>query len=128
MVLQIAEVNVDAVDIHTKDMMSQIHELDEAIIKQSNRRYVKWVSAGSVENLAWGSDRILSSYEDSLKYKVREGLTGVSPMESRGLSVLYTTMNIMMDIDDSALRSLTEHFQVLRLTYVPGENVETIVS
>jgi hypothetical protein len=59
---------------------------------------------------------------------VREGLVGVLPMESGGPLVLYNMMNIIMDIDDSALRSLTENLQVLRLKDFPGENVETTVS
>ena len=119
---------MDAVDIDPIDMMSRLHELSEATIRWSNRHYATWSSAGTVENLSWSADRILATCEDTLLDKVRKGLVGVSPMESRGLLVLFKMMNIIMDIDDSALHSLTENLQVLRLKDVPGYKVETTVS
>ena len=61
-----------------------------------------------MENLAWSADRILNTCEDSLRDKVREGLVGISDLEAGGPLVLKKTLAIVMDVDDSALRSLTE--------------------
>ena len=81
-----------------------------------------------MENLAWSSDRILNTCEDSLCDKVREGLIGVSELESGGPLVLKKMLDIVMDVDDSALKSLTEALQNLRMKDVPGDNVGTVVS
>ena len=68
--LKLAEEKVDAVDIHIIDMISRLHESDKLTIRRSNHHYAKWALSGSVENLAWSSDQILSSCEDSLRDKV----------------------------------------------------------
>ena len=81
-----------------------------------------------VENLSWSSDRILNTCEDSLRDKVREGLVGVSALESGGPLVLEKTLDIVMDVYDAALCSLTESLQNLRMKDVPGKNVGTAVS
>ena len=81
-----------------------------------------------VENLAWSSDRILNTYKDSLRDRVCEGLVGVSELESGGPLVLKKTLGIVMDVDDSALRSLTEALQNLQMKDVAGWNVGTVVS
>ena len=81
-----------------------------------------------VENLSWSSDRILNTCKDLLRDKVREELVGVSTLESGGTLVLKKKLDIMMDVDDAALRLLTESLQNLRIKDVPGENVGTVVS
>ena len=59
---------------------------------------------------------------------MREGLVGVSALESGGPSVLKKTLDIVMDVDDAALRSLTESLQNLWMKDVPGKNVGTVAS
>ena len=49
-------------------------------------------------------------------------------MEMGGLLVLNLMFDIIMDVDDSALRALTQSLQTLRLKDVPGENVCAAVS
>ena len=51
--------------------------------------------------------------EDSLRDKVREGLVGVSELESGGPLVLKKALVIVMDVGDSALRSLIEALKSL---------------
>jgi len=61
-----------------------------------------------VENLSWSGDYILNTCEDSLCDKVREGLVGVSEIENGGPLVLKKMLDIVMNVDDAALTSLTE--------------------
>ena len=48
-------------------------------------------------------------------------------MEMGGPLVLKLMLDIIMDVDDSALRALTQSLQTLGLKDVPGENVCTSV-
>ena len=53
---------------------------------------------------------------------------GASALEAGGPLVLKLALDIVMDIDDSALQSLTQNLQSLRMKDVPGENVGVVVS
>ena len=81
-----------------------------------------------MENLAWSSDRILNTCEDNLLDKVRYLLVGVSPQEGGVPLVLKIMLEIFMNVDDSALRFLTQNLQTIHLKDIPGENVSTIMS
>ena len=85
-------------------------------------------SKTTVKNLGRSADRVLSSCEEGLRDKVREGLVGVSLLEAGGPLTLKLTLDIIMDVDDSELHALTENLQSLRMKDVAGENVETVVS
>ena len=81
-----------------------------------------------MENLSWSTDMVLKTCEESLKDKVREGLVGVSEMESGEPIALKKTLEFIMDVNHAALRSLTEALQNLRMNDVTGENLGTVVS
>ena len=49
-------------------------------------------------------------------------------MELGGALALKKILNIVMNINDAALRSLIESLHNLRMKDVPGENVGTVVS
>ena len=85
-------------------------------------------SEAYVENLAWSSDRILNTCEDNLRYKVRSGLVGVSPLEAGVPLILKLMINTVMNIEDSVLRSLTQNLQTICLKDIPGENAGAIAS
>ena len=55
-------------------------------------------------------------------------MVGVSALESGGPVVLKMILDVVMDIDESSLRSLTQGLQALRLKDVPGEHFGTVVS
>ena len=59
---------------------------------------------------------------------MREGLVGISDLEAGRPLVLKKTLDIVMDVDNSALRSLTKALQTLRVKDMAGENVGTVVS
>jgi len=63
-----------------------------------------------------------------LQNKVRDGLVGIFELESGGLLVFKMIPDIVIDVEDNALRSLAQSLQKLRLTDVPGENVGTAVN
>ena len=73
-------------------------------------------------------ERFHPEHEESLRDKVREGLVGISEMENGGLLVLKNLLDIFMNVNDTALRSLAEGLQSLRIRDVPDENVGTVVS
>ena len=102
--------------------------ISEEEVRISNRYYSQYGSEYSVENLAWLNDRILNTYEEPLRNKILKGMVGVNMMEMGGNLVLKLMLEIIMDINNSALRALTQSLQTLRLNYVPSENVCTTVS
>jgi len=83
-------------------------------------------SSATVENIAWSADRILSTCGDALWDKVREQLVGVSALESGKPLVLKIMLGIVMDVDDSALRSLTQNLQTSRMKNVLGKTWERL--
>lgn len=80
-----------------------------------------------MENIAWSPDQVLDTCKELLRDRVREGLVRVSALKSGGPLLLKKMIDIVTDVDDSALRSLTESLQSLRLKDVPGENDGTAV-
>jgi len=81
-----------------------------------------------VENLAWSADWILQTCEEPLRKKIIEGIVGISPMDSGDPLILKLMLDIIMDVDNSALCAITTSLQTLWLKDVPGENVCTAVS
>jgi len=102
--------------------------MDHTEIRLSNRYYVMYGSNATVENLTWSTDRILNTCEGAFRDNVRELLSGVLSLKTGGPLVLKLALDIFIDIDDSALRSLTQNLQNLRMKDLLGENVGTIVS
>ena len=70
------------VDIKQLNLVKPFKMIDETEICQYNCYYVMYGSEASVENLAWLSDCILNTCEDSLHDKVREGMVGASTLEA----------------------------------------------
>ena len=64
-------------------------------------------STETVENMAWSADQLLALCEEDLRNKVREQLVGVSALESGGPLVLKLFLDVLMDVDEAALNSLT---------------------
>ena len=91
-----ATTKLQAVSIKTTDLIKSFKDLDEPTIRRSNDYYAKYGADYLVENLAWSANRILNTCEDSLRDKVREGLVGVSDLESGGPLVLKKILDIVM--------------------------------
>ena len=125
---QQATTKLQATSINTTDLIKFFRDLDEVTIRPSNAYYVRFGVDYLVGNLAWSSDQCLNTCNDALRDKVREGLVGVSVMESGVPLVLKKTLELIMDVDDVALRSLTEALQRLQMKDVAGENMGTVVS
>ena len=102
--------------------------MDHTEIRLSNRYYDMYGSDATMENLTWSTDRILITCEDYFRDKVRKLLVGVLSLETGGPLVLKLALDVFMDVDDSALRSLAQNLQNLWMKDVPGENVGAIVS
>ena len=63
-----------------------------------------------------------------MRDKIRERLIDVSLLELGGPLVFKLIINIVLDVEDSALRSMTQSLQTFHLKDVRGENVATVVS
>jgi len=74
-----------------------------------NQYYAIYGHACDVENLVWSSYKILNMCEYNLRDKVREGLARFSLLEAGRLLVHKLMLNIVMDIGDLVLRSLTQN-------------------
>ena len=72
-----------------------------------NRYYSQYGSDYLVENLAWTHDRLLNTCEEPLCNEILEGLVGVDAMEIGSPLLLKLILDIIMDVDDSALLTLT---------------------
>lgn len=71
---------------------------------------------------------MLGTCDITLKEKLREGLTGVPSME-KGVPLVFKMMfDVVMDIEDSSLWSMTDRIKTVRMKEIPGENIGTIVS
>ena len=119
---------LEAVPLSPTNLLKHYKGIGEEEVRVSNRYYAQYGADYAVENLAWSGDRILNTCEEPLRNKILEGLVGVDAMEMGGSLVLKMMLDIIMDVDDSALRGLTQSLQTLRLKDVPGENVCTAVS
>ena len=56
---------------------------------------------------------ILNTCEEPLHDKIRECLVAVNPLEVGGPLVLKKILDIVMDVDDSAIRALIRNLQLL---------------
>ena len=81
-----------------------------------------------MENLSWSGDRILVTCEEPLRDKIWEELIDVCPLELGGPLVFKLMIDIVLHVEDSALRSMTQSLQTMRLKDIPGENVATAFS
>jgi len=94
---------LDAIDIRPVDLLKSFQDLSEMSIRQSNKYYAMFGTNATVENISWSSDRILNSCKEPLRDKVRESLVGMSTLEMGGPIIIGIMLDIIMDIDDSAL-------------------------
>jgi len=120
--------DIDDVNITPINLVKNFKEVDVSSICQINTYCVKYGNTYSVKNIAWSGDRILGTFNDVLRDKSREGLIGVSEPEAGGPLVFNMILDIVTDFEDSALRSLMQSLQHLRLVDVPGKHVGTVVS
>ena len=123
-----ARTNLESVSLEPTNLLKNYKGINEEDVRTSNPYYSQYRSDYSVENLAWTNDRLLNTCEEPLRNKILERLVGVNAMEIDGLLVLKLMFDIIMYVNDSALRALTQSLQTLRLKDVPGENVCTAVS
>jgi len=109
------------------NLIASFKNLDNATIRMRNTYYAEYGASFTAEKLSWSVDMILQTCNDTLTDKVRERMVRVSEPEVGGPIILKIMLDVVMDVDDSSLRYLTQSFQTLCLKYVPGENVGTVV-
>ena len=84
-------------------LLKNFKGIGEEEVRVSNQYYSQYGLEYSVENLAWSNDRLLNTCEEPLRNKILEGLVGVDAMELGGPLVLKLMLDIIMDVDDSAI-------------------------
>ena len=123
-----AEWPLDTIETIPVDLLKAFQDLSKTEICQSNNHYAMFGTDATVENISWSQDSIINSCEESLIEKVRESMVGMSTLEMGGPIILIIMLDIIMEVDDSALRALTESLQNIRMKDIKGENVGTIAS
>ena len=119
---------LESVSLEPTNLLKNYKGITEDEVRTSNRYYSQYRSDYLVENLAWTNDRLLNTCEEPFCNKILEALVGVDAMKIGGPLVLKLMLDIIMYVDDSALRALTQSLQTLQLKDVPGENMCTAVS
>ena len=112
--------NLEAVSLTPTNIIKNYKDIEEDKLQESNKYFAQYGSKYSVENLSWSAYRLLKTCKEPLRNKILEVLVGVDAMEMGWSLVLKLMLEIIMDVDDSALRSLTQSLQTLRLKDVPG--------
>ena len=110
-------------DIFTSELLKDFKTIDVTTIHRSNAYYTQYGVGNTVENISWSGDRILDMCEESLRDNIQEGLIDVCLLELGGLLVFKLMIDIVLDVEDSALNSMAQSLQTMRLKYIPGENV-----
>ena len=119
---------MELISIDTINLMPHLKVVKQHEVRMSNRYYNQYGTGATVENLVWLANHILDACDDNLRNKVREGLVRVSPLEIGEPLVLKIIFDMMMGVDDSFLRALTEVIKRIRMKYIPDKNVDTLVS
>ena len=119
---------VDAVEIKTLDLFTDFKTVKETTFRRLNMYYAQYGVEYTLENLSWSNEHILNTCGDPLRDETRERLLGVSELESGGPLVFKLMLDVVMDVEDSSLRSLVQLLQSLKLKDIEGENIATIVS
>ena len=81
-----------------------------------------------LENLKWGADKILNSYDRPLREKISEIIKDFPESEKGSIIKFKVMMTLVISSTSAALRSLTKKLEVLKLTDFPGENVTKATS
>ena len=92
------------INICTSNLFTSFQDLTDDDVQQSNCHYVMYGSKETVENLAWGADRMLGTWEEDLREKVQVQQIGVSSSESGEPLTLKLMLNLVMAMDKAALR------------------------
>ena len=123
-----AEDKLAKIQLNPKNLLTDYKDVSVEDVRATNSYYSRWGADYVVENLQWSEDRCLGTCEVALKSKVREGLTGVPSMEKGGPLAFKMMLEVVMDVEDSSLRSMTDRIKTVRMKDIPGENIGTIAS
>ena len=77
---------LESTDIENMNSLSLFQYLNETVKRAPNQYYAIYGSTKTVEKLAWSSDRIMSTCEDSIRDEVRDQLMIVLHLEAGGIS------------------------------------------
>ena len=100
--------------VKQRNLLTDFKDVDMDDIKASSRYYSKFGADYVVENLQWSKDRILATCDATLRGKMCEGLTEISGLEQGGPLVFQMMLEVVMYVDDSSLRSMTERIKTVR--------------
>ena len=76
--------DAEVVENVPRNLIYSFQYLDVTTIRQLNRHYDMHSVEGTVDNLVWSVDRVLSLCENNIHNKIREELIEVSPLEVGG--------------------------------------------
>ena len=96
-----------SIDIYTLDLLKDFKNIDVAKIRRSSAHYAQYGAGHTVGNISWSGDCIHNTCEEPLRDKIQEGLIDVCLLELGGPLVFNLMIDIFLDVEDNALRSMT---------------------
>ena len=113
----------------TFDLFRDYATLHPAIIANSNTWYNNWVKCAAVrQNLQITFEMLKNNTETNLWSKAFEDHEEFDPIQQGGPLVLYFILKRILDVSETSIRYLVKRVRAIKLSSIPGENVEDVVS
>ena len=113
----------------TFDLFSDYATLHPAMIANSNAWYNNWVTDPAIrENLGICFETFRNNTDASLWSKAYEDHEEFAPFQQGGPLVFYFILKRIMDVSESSIQYLQKRIKALKLSDLPGENVDDAVS
>lgn len=103
--------------------------LHPAIVANSNTWYHLWASASYLaENMNFSYELLRKNTEDDLWLKCQEDYEEYSPPQRGGPLMLFLILRRIQDVSESAIDHVKQSLTSLRISDIPGEDVDRAVS
>ena len=111
-----------------KNLFDDYTQVDLETVKNMCAFTMAYGADYMVENLKWGTEKILNSCDSDLKSKINENLIQFEPNQQGSIVAFKLMMNLVTSTSTAALRGITNRMEKLRVHHFDGENVSAAVS
>lgn len=99
------------------------------IIANSNTWYHLWSDASYLaENLNWSYEMLRKNTEDGLWLKCQEDYDDYAPPQRGGPLMLFLILRRIQDVSETAIDHVKKSLTDLKISEIPGEDVDRVVS
>ena len=111
------------------DLFRDYPNLHPAQVANSNAWYNNWVDEASIrQNLALTYEMLQKNVDSDLWSKALEDYDDYMPIQQGGPLMLFLILKRIMDVSETSVKGMIDRVKVLKITDLPGENVEDAVS